>query len=174
MAILFRARVTGNTMYTDEMGDGITNPAPINGNNLQAQYADSDDGYLWLKAAQHYQQGTVFLPGSEPSGPDSDGDGCTDAEELGPNKALGGQRDPLNFWEFLDFTGDANVDLSDALAVLDKFGCNPGDACYDSLLDRNAPDPQKPRRSAQATDGIDLTDALVNLQQFGHSCSAPP
>jgi len=33
---------------------------------------------------------------------DSDGDGCTDGEELGPDPILGGQRDPLNHWDFYD------------------------------------------------------------------------
>jgi hypothetical protein len=115
-----------------------------------------------------------YRAGTNPCLADTDGDGCADSEELGSNPTLGGQRDPLNRWDFYDLTGDAEVDLSDTLAVLQKFGCNPGNACYDPLMDRNAPDPQRPWASEQATDGIDLTDVLVNLQQFGHSCSAPP
>jgi uncharacterized repeat protein (TIGR01451 family) len=33
---------------------------------------------------------------------DADGDGCTDTQELGPNPARGGQRDPLDKWDFYD------------------------------------------------------------------------
>ena len=61
IAILFGSGASGNSTYRDEMGDGITNPAPINGNNLQAQYADDDGGYLRLKGAEYYQQGAIPL-----------------------------------------------------------------------------------------------------------------
>ncbi|HUS81691.1 MAG TPA: hypothetical protein VM013_00350 [Dehalococcoidia bacterium] len=44
------AGADGCTMYTDEMQDGVTNPAPIDGNGLQAQYAADDGGYLRLRA----------------------------------------------------------------------------------------------------------------------------
>jgi hypothetical protein len=94
--------------------------------------------------------------------------------ETGPDEVLGGDRDPNDFWDFFDVTHDRAIDLQDALAVLAKFGAQPDDAAnYDPLLDRYAPDPLKPWRSAQATGshvGIDLEDALVNLQSFGHRC----
>jgi hypothetical protein len=59
IAILFGAGADGCTMYTDETGDGITDPAPINGNDRQAQYADDDGGYLRLKAAEYYSAGAI-------------------------------------------------------------------------------------------------------------------
>lgn len=93
---------------------------------------------------------------------------------MNPNPVTGGDRDPVYFWDFFDVTGEAEVDLSDTLVVLGKFGVNPGDPGYDPLDDRDATDGAKPWRSSFAGDGIDLTDALVNLQQFGHTCSAPP
>jgi hypothetical protein len=79
----------------------------------------------------------------------------------------------LNHWDFYDVTGDRAIDLQDALAILDKFGRLPGDGGYDAALDRVAPDALKPWRTAPATGGavgIDLQDALLNLQSFGHAC----
>jgi hypothetical protein len=70
-------------------------------------------------------------------------------------------------------TGDRTIDLQDALAILDKFGLQPGQDGYAATHDRMAPDPLKPWRTAAATGlalGIDLQDALINLQSFGHTC----
>jgi parallel beta-helix repeat protein len=128
---------------------------------------------------------TVEFPGgntSEFSAPlpvavDTDGDGCTDAAEGGTEPRSGGDRDPNDGWDFFDVTGDRSIDLADALAILERFGANLGDADYDPALDRYAPDPSKPWRTAAATGthvGIDLGDALLNLQSFGHDCSPPP
>jgi hypothetical protein len=61
IAILFGAGADGCTMYTDETGDGVTNPAPINGNDLEAQYADDDGGYLRLAASAYYEAGPIPL-----------------------------------------------------------------------------------------------------------------
>jgi hypothetical protein len=42
--------------------------------------------------------------GTDPLKPDTDGDGCTDGQEVGPDPALGGGRDPLNPFDFYDIT----------------------------------------------------------------------
>ncbi len=122
IAVLFGAGAYGCTMYTDEMGDGITNPLPINGNVLSAVYADDDGGYLRLQGAQYYREGPVPLPGS-PAPDDSDGDGCVDSRE----NSIG--LDPLDPYDFYDVpvparadpapNGSRNtlVDMGDALAV---------------------------------------------------------
>jgi hypothetical protein len=107
-------------------------------------------------------------------GIDTDGDGCSDAQEGGPNPIFGGDRNPLDEWDFFDVTGDRAIDLNDALAILEKFGLLPAQPGYDAAFDRMAPDPAKPYRTALATGsalGIDLQDALLNLQSFGHSCA---
>jgi len=59
IGILFGAGADGCTMYTDETGDGVTNPPAINGNGLEAQYADDDGGYLRQKAAEYYWAGAI-------------------------------------------------------------------------------------------------------------------
>jgi len=67
---------------------------------------------------------------------DSDGDGCSDQEELGPNQNLGGRRDPHNFWDFFDVpvpasyigdpasTKDKFIGVADAVALKEKMGTN--------------------------------------------------
>jgi hypothetical protein len=113
-------------------------------------------------------------PTPTPISVDSDGDGCADARELGPLPILGGDRDPQQYWDFFDVTGDRAIDLADTLAILDKFGLLPGQNGYDADLDRQAENPLKPWRTSAATGGqagIDLQDALLNLQSFGHNCN---
>jgi hypothetical protein len=147
MAIMYGAGAYGMSMYTDEMGDGITNPAPINGNNLVAQYADDDGGYLRLKAAQYYQEGPIDLSGSPPEGNDSDHDGCTDYEEAfgaPPPKPGSTCSSPAscysdsNWYDFYDVPTPVNPDmtpngsknrsvtLTDVLAVLFYVGTKDG------------------------------------------------
>ncbi len=133
IAVLFGAGASGCTVYADGAGDGITNPPPINGNVLQAQYPDDDGGYLRLQAARYYQEGPVSFEDGPPPADDTDGDGCADSEELGANPALGGTRDPLNPWDFYDVpvptafgggsTRNKAVDvIGDILAVLEYSG----------------------------------------------------
>ncbi|MEE8346069.1 MAG: flexitail domain-containing putative surface protein [Dehalococcoidia bacterium] len=97
---------------------------------------------------------------------DTDGDGCTDLQELGLDEESGGQRDPNNPWDFYDTNGDGLVDLpNDILGVIVAFGA------YDVTYDRGpsaGPDPW----NMTAPDGvIDLpNDVLGVIMQFGHSC----
>lgn len=61
VGILFGAG--GQTTNNEDVaGDGITNPNPINGNNLTANYADDDGGNLRLQAKAYYNQGRLALP----------------------------------------------------------------------------------------------------------------
>jgi len=61
VAVLFGAGADGCTMYDDSMRDGVTNPAPINGNEQEAQYADDDGGYLRLYGGEYYRSGPIAL-----------------------------------------------------------------------------------------------------------------
>ena len=105
---------------------------------------------------------------------DSDGDGCADDEELGPNEQAGGQRNPLDFFDFYDVNGDSFIDLSDTLLILAHFGHGPNDDAFDQLLDRFIPNPLLPWATSEANDGPDLGDALASLKSFGHDCTPPP
>jgi hypothetical protein len=42
-------------------GDGITNPAPINGNNRVSTYPHGDGGLLRLNVASYYRTGATPL-----------------------------------------------------------------------------------------------------------------
>ncbi len=98
---------------------------------------------------------------------DTDGDGCPNVQELGPNAQSGGQRNPNNPWDFYDTNGDGLVDLAnDILGVILALGA------YDVIYDRGpsvGPNPW----NMTAPDGIiDLpNDVLGVIQQFGHTCA---
>ncbi len=62
VGILFGAGAGGATDYQDSVGDGITNPAPINGNDRTSTVADDDGGFLREGAAGYYLSGPVRLP----------------------------------------------------------------------------------------------------------------
>jgi hypothetical protein len=120
------------------------------------------------------------------STPDADGDGCTDAQEAGPNHSTGGQRDPLNYWDFYDvgtnrgpssapgdedFTKDHKVNFQDTLIILDHFGHDGTDG-HDHDLDRNVADASMPWRSSEGLpgDSVTLTDVLNVNKSFGDQC----
>ncbi|MGE0600111.1 MAG: hypothetical protein AB7J35_09400 [Dehalococcoidia bacterium] len=63
VAFLFGRGADGPTCACDANGDGITNPAPINGNNLNSLNSDDDGGFFKQKAAAYYSQGAMSLSG---------------------------------------------------------------------------------------------------------------
>jgi hypothetical protein len=105
---------------------------------------------------------------------DTDGDSCSDGEEVGSDEQLGGDRNPLDPADFYDVTGDQLIDLTDALEILGRFGEGPGDPFYAASYDRDAPNLAKPWRTIFVSDGLDLSDALINLYSFGNGCVDPP
>jgi len=105
---------------------------------------------------------------------DTDDDGCADVQEAGFDPLFGGDRDPLDPWDFYDVDGTKSVTLSDTLLILEHFGHAHNTDALDPSLDRYVPDSLKPWRTAAATGGVNLQDALANLLSFGHSCAAPP
>ena len=148
---------------------GASPPAAVDVNGCTLQQVDADGDGICDAGARSFGP----LPHCETF--DSDGDLCSDREELGPDPLAGGSRDRWYFWDFFDATGDRTADLSDALEVLSHFGHAPGDDPSDAFLDRYVPDPSHAFRTAQATGGragITLEDALAALQSFGHSCAA--
>ena len=108
----------------------------------------------------------VHIHGTAPLDPDTDSDGCGDLQELGSASASGGQRDPLNPWDFYDTNGDGLVDLpNDILGVILAFGA------YDVIYDRGPSAGPNPWNMTAPDGVIDLpNDILGVIQQFGHSC----
>jgi hypothetical protein len=54
IAFLFGGGASGTTCACDAIGDGITNPAAINGNTMGSLTADDDGGYFRWRAATYY------------------------------------------------------------------------------------------------------------------------
>ncbi len=62
IGILFGRGAGGQSNYLDSAGDGVTNPPPINGNDLLAEFPDDDGGFLRLSARAYYSKGPLALP----------------------------------------------------------------------------------------------------------------
>ena len=54
---------------SDASGDGVTDPAPINGNDRSSLNADDDGGYFRERAAAYYAEGALRLPSSAQAQP---------------------------------------------------------------------------------------------------------
>jgi hypothetical protein len=69
VAFLFGRGADGATCYCDAANDGVTNPAPINGNTRTSLSADDDGGFFRDRAAAYYTAGPMPLPsgGSQPT-----------------------------------------------------------------------------------------------------------
>jgi hypothetical protein len=70
IAFFFGRGADGATCACDGNGDGVTNPAAINGNTLTSLNADDDGGFFRQKAAAYYAAGAMQLGGtSSPPAP---------------------------------------------------------------------------------------------------------
>ena len=119
---------------------------------------------------------------------DSDGDGCLDTQELGANPATGGQRWPLDFWDFYD-TPDLNnvrdkaVTIVDLFAVGVRFGATgdpggdplagpiPPAPGYHTAFDRGDQVGDNSWNRAAADGAITIGDIVAVALQFGHTCA---
>ena len=63
VAFLFGRGADGPTCACDAAGDGVTNPAPINGNTQSSYSADDDGGYFRKQAKAYYKRGALKIPG---------------------------------------------------------------------------------------------------------------
>jgi hypothetical protein len=63
VAFLFGRGADGATCACDAAGDGVTNPAAINGNTIPSLSADDDGGFFRQKAASYYADGPLPLTG---------------------------------------------------------------------------------------------------------------
>jgi hypothetical protein len=62
IGLLFGRGADGATNAADSAGDGVTDPAPINGNDRPSLSADDDGGYFRERAAAYYREGPLALP----------------------------------------------------------------------------------------------------------------
>ena len=63
VGFLFGRGADGATCACDAAKDGVTNPAPINGNTRASFTADDDGGYFKAQARSYYRAGALPLPG---------------------------------------------------------------------------------------------------------------
>jgi hypothetical protein len=111
---------------------------------------------------------------------DTDGDGCSDEQELGPNELLGGRRNPQNPYDFYDVNGDLVVTVAaDVLSVGRAYGSSSG-PYYSPTLDRRLPPSAQQEPDPTKREPWDMgppdghisvpIDVLGVAKQFGHSC----
>ena len=122
---------------------------------------------------------------------DFDQDGCSDFEEFGPSATLGGQRNPLWFWDFYDVPAgtpparDERVNILDIGAINLRFGATgdptgdplsppPAAPAYHTAFDRSSPSGTDLWNLGAANGQINIIDIGAAVVQFGHTCSAPP
>ena len=63
VAFLFGRGADGPTCACDAAKDGVTNPAPINGNTQRSYSADDGGGYFRKQAKAYYKRGALKIPG---------------------------------------------------------------------------------------------------------------
>lgn len=103
---------------------------------------------------------------------DTDGDGCTDFEEDGLEKLLGGLRDKNNRWDFYDVDGTRKIDAVDVGAVRSRFNPSGPLPPADQPYDRG---PGAAPWAPGAPDGkINAMDIGYVRASFNHSCEEPP
>lgn len=143
-------------------------------------------------------QDELLTLGTDRTIADTDGDGCKDGRELVSVPSRGGQRDPLNPWDFFDTPGqrfgarrDGRIDLfNDALGVVQRFASNdaggtaainrytdpltpaPALPAYHPAFDRSPRQPgAKPWDLGPPDGSIDLfIDIFGITAQYGHNC----
>ena len=115
--------------------------------------------------------------GTDPEDDDSDKDGCQDGVEMGDKPSDGGDRDPLNSWDYYDVAGGAGgapdqyIDLAnDILGVIQHYSPNGGDG-YDETYDRGPSNGNSWTETAPPDGVIDLSnDILGVISQYLHDC----
>jgi hypothetical protein len=100
---------------------------------------------------------------------DSDGDGCSDKQELSSNALFGGLRDSTNPWDFFDPTGDGLHRLDDILAVLNRYGQTAADDAYSTAYDRTYIGPYA-WNLGPPNGNIGVTDLTAVANQYRHDC----
>ncbi len=184
----------------DACGEWNNGGAPGNDMSQWGSHSCAQAGMPWYQILTIYYfpppVSWILLRASH----DTDGDGCTNGEEVGNNEAAGGRRSPLNFWDFYDTPNASNVrnkvvDLSnDIFGVQLRFDANDagGTAAINRYSDPLAgPIPPPPAYHPAFDRGpivgpnawnLGPADGVISLAidifgvsgQFDHSCVAPP
>jgi hypothetical protein len=101
---------------------------------------------------------------------DTDGDSCTDAQELGADAGLGGLRDPTNVNDYFNPSLDGQNRVDDILLVLNQYFIDSGNPGYTPGTDRTLVGPHA--WNLGPPDGIQRIDDVLNqLRQYFHDCA---
>jgi hypothetical protein len=119
----------------------------------------------------------------QPYPADTDGDGCPDQKESGPDEHQGGLRNHLNLYDYFNPTHDGINRIDDILLVVhqyfqDKYlpvPPNPpfsNNANYNPDTDRTLPPGAPNAWNLGPPDGLQRIDDIVNIvKQYFHDCS---
>jgi hypothetical protein len=111
----------------------------------------------------------ITCAGKSPTG-DTDGDGCSDLQENGPDETLGGRRNFLNKWDYFNPSGDKRNRVDDIVLVLNLYFHDPPDPLYDFKVDRTLMGPNL--WNLWAPNGVVRIDDIVNIiNQYFHDCA---
>jgi hypothetical protein len=110
---------------------------------------------------------------------DSDGDGCTNAQEVGPDEMDGGLRSPSNPNDYMNPSHDKLNRVDDVLLVVQQYfkddtdgnpGLPPYTAGYDPDTDRTLVGPDL--WDLGPPNGLQRVDDILNaLKQYFHDCA---
>lgn len=187
--------------YADTDSDGLTDGEELQG---MAAPAGAEVGMLFSNPFQADSDGEGLSDGEEVKGMaapgptaqvlysdplrvDTDADGCTDAREVTAPSQMGGQRNPLSYWDFYDTPDSSNrhdgvINVADIRRVLTRFGARgnpgvsplvgpiPGSHDYHPAFDRGGRAGTQVWSLKAADGGINLTDVMAVIAQFGHQC----
>ncbi len=198
--------------YHDGLCQWQTYSGPMVAENVPQSECLARPGGVWFRQFgwmlhlwnyQHNPMGRFAMENPDLGGGghlmDSDGDGCPDSKEQGSDPGSGGDRNPLDGWDFYDVpapalrlnpfgTRDGGIGVTtDVVALLAYSGLAAGHPDYDGDYDADgvadglqydrspSADWSRPWQSGPPDGGIGVTtDVVAMLAQAGHSCAAPP
>ena len=149
--------------------DGSCGPPSLGGTDVLP--ADDEDGDFKTNIfdADCYDLRTGFSH-------DTDGDGCSDLEELNPNVGRGGLRDPWNGFDYYDVNVDGDIDVpNDILQVILAYLQSPGDPQYTAAKDRGGAFGPFAHNRAEPDNIIEVpNDILPVILQYLNNCTDGP
>jgi hypothetical protein len=153
-------------LLTDSDGDGLSDPTEIGTYHTSPALADTDgDGLSDGVEVNTYH--------TSPALADTDGDACKDGAELQTavgSEMSGGQRDPLNRWDYFNPTHDGRNRSDDMLAVQQHYGLHQGSPGYSTDYDRTYIGPNL-WNLGPPNGGVTSVDMLEIQIQYHHDCA---
>ena len=101
---------------------------------------------------------------------DYDGDGCTNGQEFGSDRLLGGQRNPLNPYDYMNPSHDGANRIDDILLTVGQYFVDYGEPGYNADTDRTllGPNPW----TLGPPDGTQrVVDIVAALGSYFHDCA---